>query len=53
MDPREATVVRIGLDGDEPRTLQQTGELLCMTRERVRRIEALALKNLRECMTDN
>jgi DNA-directed RNA polymerase sigma subunit (sigma70/sigma32) len=45
--------MRFGLDGDEPWTLQQIGELIDMTREWVWRIEAPALKNLRDCMTDN
>jgi RNA polymerase primary sigma factor len=52
MDPREATVIRLrfGLTGEEPLTLQQIGEHLNLTRERVRQIESEALTHLQECM---
>ena len=47
---READVLRLrfGLGGDEPLTLNQVGERLHLTRERVRQIERDALKRLRE-----
>jgi RNA polymerase sigma factor (sigma-70 family) len=45
----ERTVVslRFGLDGDEPMTLERIGRRMGLTRERVRQIEAAALKRLR------
>lgn len=48
----EAAVVRMrfGLDGSAPATLQQIGEQVGYTRERVRQIEVEALTKLREQM---
>lgn len=47
--PREARVIRLyfGFDGKEPMTLEAIGELLGITRERVRQIKAKALARLR------
>ena len=45
---RERTVVlmRYGLEGSEPRTLEEIGRCLGLTRERVRQIEVEALRQL-------
>ena len=50
LTPREKDVIllRYGLDGDEPRTLEEVGRALEVTRERVRQIEASALGKLRK-----
>jgi RNA polymerase primary sigma factor len=47
--PREAEVVSMyfGLDGNTPLTLEQIGEHLHLTRERVRQIKEQALRRLR------
>jgi RNA polymerase primary sigma factor len=46
---REARILRLyfGLDGSEPMTLEEIGELLGITRERVRQIKEKALSRLR------
>lgn len=48
IDRREARILRLryGLDGGEPLTLRQIGEVIGLTRERVRQLEAEALKKL-------
>jgi RNA polymerase primary sigma factor len=52
MDQREATVLRMrfGLDDEQPNTLQEIGERLGLTRERVRQIETEALHKLSESL---
>ncbi len=49
LSPKERIVVqeRFGLLDDEPKTLQQIGERLGVTRERVRQIEMRAINKLR------
>jgi RNA polymerase primary sigma factor len=49
LDPKSAKIMRMrfGLDGNDPRTLDEIGQLYDVTRERIRQIEAKALKNLR------
>ena len=46
---RELSVIaqRFGLNGEEPKTLEEIGMMYCVTRERIRQIEAKALKKLR------
>jgi RNA polymerase primary sigma factor len=50
LDDRLATVVtlRFGLDGEKPKTLEEVGERLGITRERVRQLETRALRELRQ-----
>jgi RNA polymerase primary sigma factor len=50
LTPREQQVVRLrfGVEQDEPWTLEQVGRSMSVTRERIRQIEVVALKKLRE-----
>ncbi len=47
---REACVLRLryGLGSDQPQTLQAIGDLLGLSRERVRQLEEQALEKLRQ-----
>jgi RNA polymerase primary sigma factor len=49
LTPREQTVIRLrfGIGYDESSTLEQVGQSLSVTRERIRQIEAKALKKLK------
>jgi RNA polymerase sigma factor (sigma-70 family) len=48
LDEKEATVLklRFGLDNDQPQTLQEIGDRLGLTRERIRQIEQKAMRRL-------
>jgi len=50
LDEKEALIIklRFGLRDNEPMTLKQIGELLHLSRERIRQIENVALKKLRK-----
>ena len=50
LTPRERQVVRLrfGIGQDEPWTLEQVGQSMSVTRERIRQIEGVALKKLKE-----
>ena len=49
LNPREASVIkmRFGLEDGTERTLEEVGEIFQVTRERIRQIEAKALRKLR------
>ncbi len=49
LTPREAEVIRLrfGLDDQRPQTLEEVGQVFNVTRERIRQIEAKALRKLR------
>jgi RNA polymerase primary sigma factor len=49
LDHRERMIInsRFGLDGQEPRTLEEIGETLGVTRERIRQLQNVALLKLR------
>ena len=50
LNQREMTIItlRFGLNGEGPRTLEETGKILGITRERVRQIQEKAIQKLRE-----
>ncbi len=49
LNPREERIIRMrfGIDGDSERTLEEVGNTFAVTRERIRQIEAKALRKLR------
>tara|TARA_B100000674_G_scaffold107906_1_gene79381 strand:+ start:1707 stop:2618 length:912 start_codon:yes stop_codon:yes gene_type:complete len=52
LEPREADIIRLrfGLEGLEPLTLEEVGEKIGVTRERVRQLQEQALRQLRKNM---
>lgn len=52
LDDRENAILsmRFGLDGDEPKTLEEVGAHFKVTRERIRQIQELALKKMRNAI---
>jgi len=50
LTPQEKKIIimRFGLDGNEPKTLREIGELLGISRERVRQLETRAKKKMKE-----
>jgi RNA polymerase primary sigma factor len=53
LDPRERTIIflRFGLDGARPRTLEEVGNKLGVTRERIRQVQNIALMKLRRALS--
>jgi RNA polymerase primary sigma factor len=49
---REVLNLRFGLDGSEPRTLEEVGSKLGISRERVRQLQARAIDQLRVAVDD-
>ncbi len=49
LEERESEIIkyRFGLDGGEPKTLEEVGQIFDLTKERIRQIEAKALRKLR------
>lgn len=52
LDERESAIIRLrfGLSGERPMTLEEVGEEFSITRERVRQLQNIALKKLRQNM---
>lgn len=50
---QQVITLRFGLDGEEPHTLEEVGELFGVTRSRIRQIEAKALRKLRHPRTQD
>jgi len=52
LDPREADIIRLrfGLEGRDPLTLEEVGEKIGITRERVRQLQEQAIRHARKKM---
>jgi RNA polymerase primary sigma factor len=55
LSPRDREIVRLraGLDGSEPKTLEQIGQQLGITKERVRQLNVRIMKQLRDLAGDH
>jgi RNA polymerase primary sigma factor len=55
LDDREKKIVlqRFGLDGNQPKTFDQIGELIGLTRERIYQLQQSAVSKLRRALTKN
>ena len=55
LTPRDREIVRLraGLDGSEPKTLEQIGQQLGITKERVRQLNVRIMKQLRDLAGDH
>jgi RNA polymerase primary sigma factor len=53
LDPRERLIIfqRFGLDGARPKTLEEVGNKLGVTRERIRQLQNIALMKLRRALS--
>ena len=49
---RDILVMRYGLNGMPPRTLEDVGDAMSLTRERIRQIESRAMSKLRHPAVD-
>ncbi len=54
LDERDSQIIimRFGLDDQRPKTLEEVGVALGITRERVRQLQYTILKNIRQILTD-
>ena len=54
LEEREEKIIRLGfgLDGDTPKTLEEVGSIFGITRERVRQLQNIAIKKMRNLMSD-
>ena len=50
---QKVILMRFGFDQDQPKTLEQTGQILGVTRERIRQIEEKALQKITILMKSN
>jgi RNA polymerase primary sigma factor len=52
LDKRERRIIdaRFGLNGEEPQTLEVVGEEFAITRERIRQLQNIAIKKLRQAL---
>jgi RNA polymerase sigma-32 factor len=53
LDDRERRIVQERILAEEPKTLQELGDVFGLTRERVRQLEAAVVARLREYLRDN